>query len=249
MIKELFLRHPQNPILTVKQWPYPANAVFNAGATFVDDQTLLMVRVEDRRGISHLTIARSADGIENWQIEPIPTFPPDPANCPEEAWGVEDPRISYLSELGEWVISYIAYSDFGPLVSLARTKDFRSFKRIRAVLPPENKDAALFPVRFGNRWAMIHRPTPTPSDVGKHIWISFSPDLKHWGDHQILIRARRGGWWDANRIGLSPPPLRTPEGWLLLRSHYSLHIATILSVIARSIATKQSTVLSRYSVF
>jgi predicted GH43/DUF377 family glycosyl hydrolase len=40
--------------------------------------------------------------------------------------------------------------------------------------------------------------------------------MKHWGDHQILIPARRGGWWDANRIGLSPPPLRTEKGWLIL---------------------------------
>ena len=48
------------------------------------------------------------------------------------------------------------------------------------------------------------------------MWISFSPDLKHWGDHRILIPARRGAWWDANKIGLSPPPLRTDEGWLVL---------------------------------
>ena len=46
--------------------------------------------------------------------------------------------------------------------------------------------------------------------------MSFSPDLKHWGDFRILMKARQGGWWDAGKIGLSPPPLRTPEGWLVL---------------------------------
>ena len=46
--------------------------------------------------------------------------------------------------------------------------------------------------------------------------MSFSPDLTHWGDHHILLHARRGAWWDANKIGLSPPPLETPEGWLIL---------------------------------
>jgi predicted GH43/DUF377 family glycosyl hydrolase len=30
------------------------------------------------------------------------------------------------------------------------------------------------------------------------------------------LHARRGAWWDANKIGLSPPPLETPEGWLLM---------------------------------
>jgi len=36
------------------------------------------------------------------------------------------------------------------------------------------------------------------------------------GDHQILIRARKGGWWDANKVGLNCPPLETPDGWLIL---------------------------------
>ena len=63
---------------------------------------------------------------------------------------------------------------------------------------------------------MLHRPMPAAASIGAHIWLSWSPDLKHWGDHQILLRARRGGWWDANKIGLSPPPLRTDEGWLIL---------------------------------
>ena len=28
----LFRRHPANPILTARHWPYPVNTVFNAGA-------------------------------------------------------------------------------------------------------------------------------------------------------------------------------------------------------------------------
>ena len=82
-------------------------------------------------------------------------------------------------------------------------------------MPPENKDAALFPRRFGGRYAMIHRPVATGGS-GAHIWLSFSPDLIHWGDHRILLQARRGAWWDANRIGVGPPPLETAEGWLVL---------------------------------
>jgi predicted GH43/DUF377 family glycosyl hydrolase len=63
---------------------------------------------------------------------------------------------------------------------------------------------------------MLHRPVSGFAGIGAHIWISFSPDMKHWGDHQILIPARKGGWWDANKIGLSPPPLLTDKGWLIL---------------------------------
>ena len=60
---ELFCRHPDNPILTAQDWPYPAHTIFNAGACQVGDETVLLVRVEDRRGHSHLTVARSSDGV------------------------------------------------------------------------------------------------------------------------------------------------------------------------------------------
>lgn len=215
-MKELFKRHPDNPIIKAADMPYRTNSVFNAGATLVGDETLLLMRVEDRRGISHLTVARSKNGISDWEIDPAPTLMPDPENYPEEVWGIEDPRITYIDELGLWAILYTSYSKAGPLVSLAVTKDFKTFQRKGAVMPPEDKDAALFPERFNGRWAMLHRPASTFPGVGAHIWISFSPDMKYWGEHQVLIPARKGAWWDANKIGLSPPPLKTNKGWLIL---------------------------------
>jgi predicted GH43/DUF377 family glycosyl hydrolase len=214
--RELFRRHLDNPIIGVTDLPYPANTVFNAGATKVGRETVLLMRVEDRRGISHLTVARSKDGISNWIINEMPTFVPKPETHPEEVWGIEDPRLTYIEEKDCWALAYTAYSEAGPLVSLATTKDFQTYKRLGPVMPPEDKDAALFPVRFKGRWAMMHRPVATFPSSGAHIWLSFSPDLKHWGDHCILIPARKGGWWDANKIGLSPPPLKTDEGWLIL---------------------------------
>ncbi|MFA6222318.1 MAG: glycosidase [Desulfomonilaceae bacterium] len=214
--QELLKRYEANPILTHSDWPYPINSVFNPGATMVDGQNLLLARVEDRRGFSHLCAARSPNGLTDWKIDPLPTFMPQPKGYPEETWGIEDPRITWLEDLGLWVVTYTAYSDVGPLVSLASTKDFVNFQRLGCVMPPEDKDAAIFPVKFNGRYAMLHRPVPSIEESGKHIWISFSPDLKHWGDHQVVLTARNGGWWDANKIGLSTPPLETSEGWLIL---------------------------------
>jgi predicted GH43/DUF377 family glycosyl hydrolase len=214
--RDLFRRHPGNPILTVDSWPYPANSVFNAATASLNGQTLLLVRVEDFRGISHLTVARSEDGVTGWDVDPRPTFVADPESFPEELWGIEDPRLTWLEERGEWAVAYTAYSEGGPLVALATTRDFRTFERLGPVMAPEDKDAALFPVRFNGRWAMIHRPISTYVRLGAHIWVSFSPDLKHWGDHQHVILARKGSWWDANRVGLCAPPLDTPDGWLIL---------------------------------
>jgi predicted GH43/DUF377 family glycosyl hydrolase len=171
--------------------------------------------VEDRRGLSHLTVARSKDGRRDWRIDPAPTMPADPIGHPEELWGIEDPRITWLEDLELYVIAYTAYSGGGPLVSLATTPDFVTFTRLGPVTLPENKDAAVFPVRFDGRYAMLNRPSPS-LPMGAHIWLSFSPDLTHWGDHQIVLPCRKGGWWDANKIGLSPPPLLTDDGWLIL---------------------------------
>ena len=212
----MFQRYAGNPILSVDDWPYKANSVFNAAAVQVDGETLLLSRVEDYRGLSHLTAARSSDGITNWQIDEKPTLLPQPEKYPEEIWGIEDPRITWIEEMQKWAICYTAYSEGGPLVSLAMTKDFIEFERLGPVMPPEDKDAALFPVKFGNRWVMIHRPVARAMMYSANIWLSFSPDLKHWGDHQEIIHARMGGWWDANKIGLCAPPMETEKGWLIL---------------------------------
>jgi predicted GH43/DUF377 family glycosyl hydrolase len=80
-------------------------------------------------------------------------------------------------------------------------------------MPPEDKDAALLPRRIGGNWALIHRPVTT---LGAHMWISYSPDLRNWGGHKIILAARRGGWWDANKIGLCSPPIETAKGWLTI---------------------------------
>jgi predicted GH43/DUF377 family glycosyl hydrolase len=137
-------------------------------------------------------------------------------NHPEEAWGVEDPRITRLEELDKWAITYTAFSDAGPMVSLALTKDFIEFERYGSIMPPQDKDAALFPRRINGKWVLIHRPTASFVEPGAHIWTSTSDDLKNWSDHKILIPARKGAWWDANKVGLSAQPLETPEGWLIL---------------------------------
>ena len=86
----LFQRYRGNPILSPNRWPYTVNAVMNAGAAEVNGTTVLLCRVEDRRGISHLTVARSADGLSNWVVEQPPLLEPEPGVV-HESWGVEDP--------------------------------------------------------------------------------------------------------------------------------------------------------------
>ncbi len=213
--RRLLKRHPANPILTAYQWPYFVNTVFNPGATrLASGETILLARVEDCSGLSHLCVARSADGVTDWKVDAHPTLVADLQNHPEELWGIEDPRVIWVDELDAFAVVFTCYSARGPGVSMALTKNFREFDRIGMIFPPEDKDAALLPRRIDGRWVMIHRPVPATGSA--HIWMSFSPDLKHWGDHKVVLKARRGAWWDANKIGLAGPLIETDEGWLMM---------------------------------
>jgi len=178
-----------------------------------DGTTLLLCRVEDKKGHSHLCAARSKNGIDHWVIDEKPTMKAEPKLYPEELWGIEDPRITYLPELTKYAVVYTAYAKGGPGVALALTEDFKFFERYGVIMQPENKDAALFPHRINGRWALIHRPIGA---TGAHMWISYSSDLKDWGSYSKILEARTGGWWDANKIGLSTPPIETVSGWLII---------------------------------
>ncbi len=213
---QLLHRHSGNPILTADDWSYPINTVFNPAATILaDGTTLLLCRVEDRRGHSHLCVARSANGIDGWEIDAENRLMPAPETYHEELWGIEDPRITFLPERNEYAVVYTSYSLAGAGVSLALTPDFTQYQRIGEIMPPWDKDAALLPRRINGLWMLVHRPTVNGT-LGSHIWLSSSPDLQHWGSHKLILHARLGSWWDANKIGLSPPLIETEQGWLML---------------------------------
>lgn len=212
---ELFTRYADNPILLASDLPYEAHTIFNPAATrLADGSTLLLCRVEDLKGHSHLTAVRSINGTDGWIFDDQPTMLPDPVNYPEEKWGIEDPRITYLAEKDKYCITYTAYGQYGALVALALTKDFKQFERLGTVSMPWDKDATVLSRKINGEWVLIHRPSTIGS--GSHMWISYSPDLVYWGKHQIMLEARDGGWWDARKIGLSPPPIETSEGWLTI---------------------------------
>lgn len=211
--RELFVRNDRNPLITYRDMPYHCNTVFNPGAAMVDGEVLLLLRVEDLEGRSHLTVARSADGITDWRIESRPLMHPGDKNAPYEEYGVEDPRLTYLSDVGKWVIAYTAYSPMGAGVALATTDDFQTVERFGLVLAPNNKDAAIFPRKIGDKYWMLHRPAAGQIE---HIWLTECTDLVHWGHPWMVISERGGPWWDGYRVGANGIPIETEQGWLVL---------------------------------
>lgn len=210
----LFTRHPRNPLLDASAWPRSVNAVFNPAACIVDGRTVLVCRVEDTRGISHLWAARSDDGVGGWVVDPEPLLSPQPG-LEGEQWGFEDARIVHLAELDRWLLTCTAYGPPGPAVFMATT-DLQTVERIGMVMPPEDKNAALLPQRVGDDWVLLHRPVTVRSGPKAEIWLSRSRDLQAWRTPERVMAPREGAWWDSVRVGIGPPPIETEQGWLMI---------------------------------
>jgi predicted GH43/DUF377 family glycosyl hydrolase len=214
-MRELFARHPSNPLLTADDWPTPVNVVFNPAAAEVDGETVLLARVEALTGISELTVARSSNGVDGWRIASEPLLAP--ANGIEsERWGFEDARAVWIDELDRYAITCTAYGPAGPAVYLATTKDFLTVERRGIVINPEDKNAALLPERVDGKWILFHRPTTGFGIAHPGIALSRSPDLVSWSPPEMVLEPRDGAWWDSLRIGIGPPLLKTEHGWLLI---------------------------------
>jgi predicted GH43/DUF377 family glycosyl hydrolase len=207
--RDLLHRWRRNPILTIEDIPYRCNTVFNGTPVKVGDEYLMIVRIEGQQGYSFFALARSGDGL-HFEVEPTPCLMPSNRE-PWKTWeenGIEDPRLTVID--GEYYMMYTAVSRYGHCIALAKTEDFEHYDRIAIVSEPGNKDGVLFPEKIKGLYARLDRPFG--HDVGC-VWISYSPDLVHWGKSEFVF-APRSRFWDAYRIGASAPPIRTDRGWL-----------------------------------
>ncbi|MBN1943322.1 MAG: glycoside hydrolase family 130 protein [Phycisphaerae bacterium] len=202
-------RWERNPILTLQDVPFRCNTVFNGTPVKVDGEYYLLIRIEGQQGYSFFTLARSGDGL-HFEMEKSPCMLPA-SQEPWRSWeenGIEDPRLTVIE--GEYYIMYTAVSGYGHYIALAKTEDFHHYERIAIVSEPGNKDGVLFPEKVNGLYARLDRPFGY--GVGA-IWISYSPDLKHWGKSDYVL-GPRPRFWDQYRIGASAPPIKTDKGWL-----------------------------------
>ncbi len=158
--------------------------------------------------ISHLRLVCSEDGARFYEPPDFPTkiF----GQGALETFGIEDSRVSFLEDA--YHLTYTQVSAHGVGVGYMRTRDWRHFSREGMIIPPHNKDCALFEEKIGGKYFCLHRPSGIALG-GNFIWLASSPDLLHWGGHHCLLRTREG-WWDSARVGAGAAPIKTTEGWL-----------------------------------
>jgi predicted GH43/DUF377 family glycosyl hydrolase len=176
----------------------------------------MLFRAHRDNGRSILGLAESDDGYSfTSRSEPFLVPARHGVFAEYEAYGVEDPRICRLGD--EYLITYSAYSQHGVRIALARTYDWVTVERVALISQADMRNVVIVPDRFQDakdgapRYARLDRPH---SEISKWaIWISYSPDLIHWGDSRLLIKPVEYHW-DQMKIGPGATPIRTPRGWL-----------------------------------
>jgi len=157
--------------------------------------------------ISHLRLLCSDDGIHFYEPEGyLPLF----GSGYLERYGIEDCRVTQIGDI--YCLTYTAVSDSGVGVGLKTTKDWQQFESKGMILPPHNKDCAIFEEKINGKYYALHRPSSVDLG-GNYIWLAESPDGLHWGNHQCIIKTRIT-LWDSARVGAGAAPIKTDKGWL-----------------------------------
>lgn len=206
----LVTRYKKNPILTKDDVPYPVVTVHNAGLTKFNDQYIMLFRSHLHNGRSIIGLAESKDGY-NFKVRPEPFLIPskDSAFGEYEEYGVEDVRISKIGN--DYLLTYSAYSRHGVRIGLAKTNDFEKIDRISMITQSDLRNVVIFPEKINCKYVRLDRPH---SEISKwSIWISYSPDLIHWGDSKVIIKPETYHW-DEMKIGPGATPIKTDRGWL-----------------------------------
>ena len=206
----LIKRYADNPILTRDDVPYPVATVHNAGVVKFNNRYIMIFRSHKLNGRSILGKAESNNGF-NFVVDKKPFMVPATAGIFKEyeEFGLEDPRIISLD--GEYLITYSAYSRHGVRIGLAKTTDFKSIKRVSLITEADYRNVVIFPEKFNGLYVRLDRPHSEISPWS--IWISYSPDLKYWGESKLIMKPCQYHW-DEMKIGPGAPPIKTTRGWL-----------------------------------
>jgi predicted GH43/DUF377 family glycosyl hydrolase len=223
-------RSKVNPILVPDEsnW-WESKAVFNC-SVLNDGKTIHMLYRaigEYDNYVSRIGYASSNDGLSFTRRKEV-------AICPEvdyESYGMEDPRLMTIDE--ETYVTYVVLSNYvknNPSIStaLAKTDNFSHYKRLGIITIPgsEDKDVVLF-TKFregASSYMMLHRPSTWVGAQYKtdrpSIWIAEGDSITNYKKHSPLVKPEQS--WEALKIGVGVPPIKTKKGWLVIYHGVSL---------------------------
>lgn len=207
------IKKVEKPVLTYKDVPYKAALIFNAGVAKINDKYVMLFRNDygdyenHRLEGTNLGLAYSNDGI-NWKADTQPCF----AISSNEIHRIYDPRLTVID--GKCYICFAMDTNHGIRGGIGYTEDFKKLQ-ILSLSAPDNRNMVLFPEKIGGKYVRLERPMPVYSR-GKDrfdIWLSKSPDLKYWGETELVLGVEQVPFAN-DKIGPAAPPVKTKYGWL-----------------------------------
>ncbi len=215
--KEHVKRYPGNPIISPRPGVlWEAKGTLNPASIDLDGKTYILYRAVSADNISTVGYAVSSDGLSIDERSDKPIYFP---RADFERMGCEDPRIILIDD--RIYMTYTGYDGVTPRVAVSsisvsdfKKKKWSQWSKPEAISPPSiaNKDSTILPEKVRGGYMIFHR-------VHESVCADFVASLdftKEKITQCIEIISPRRGMWDGGKVGISTPPIKTKDGWLLL---------------------------------
>jgi len=210
---DVMWRSVANPIIGRYHIP-TSNSIFNSAVVRYKDGFAGVFRCDDRHVRMNIHAGFSDDG-KTWNIEEAPIEMTSGNTDLIHSDYRYDPRVTFIEDR-YWITWCNGYH--GPTIGVAYTFDFKSFHQCENAFLPYNRNGVLFPDRIGDKYAMLSRPSDNGHTDFGDIFISYSPDMIHWGGHRHVIGTTpfEDSAWQSLKVGAGSVPILIDEGWLIL---------------------------------
>lgn len=210
--KDVMWRYSKNPIIG-RYSTATSNSIFNSAVVPFKNGFAGVFRCDNKAVQMNIYAGFSKDGI-NWDIEDTPIVMKEGNTKMIDSDYKYDPRVTFIEDR-YWITWCNGYH--GPTIGIAYTFDFKEFFQCENAFLPFNRNGVLFPEKIGGKYCMLSRPSDNGHTPFGDIYLSYSPDMKYWGEHRCVMKVApfEDSAWQCAKIGAGAVPIRTKDGWLI----------------------------------
>jgi len=210
---DVIWRYSKNPIIKRDAIP-SSNSVLNSAVVPFRDGYAGVFRCDNKAVQMNIFAGFSKDGV-NWDINHKPIVMQSGNTNMIDSDYKYDPRVVFIEDR-YWITWCNGYH--GPTIGIGYTFDFEEFFQCENAFLPYNRNGVLFPKKINGKYAMLSRPSDNGHTPYGDIFISYSPDMKYWGEHRCVMKTTpfEESAWQSAKVGAGSVPILTDEGWLML---------------------------------